>query len=85
MLSNLMIWMVVTTLAPVSRTVEVSSSTRWVARGPGRHTSRISRVLSSYSSDQKVRSGGVGSLGGVKGHLYLVSNQIFLSHQQGIL
>ena len=66
MLSNLMIWMVVTTLAPVSRTVEVSSSTRWVARGPGRHTSRISRVLSSYSSDQKVRSGGVGSLGGVK-------------------
>ena len=61
-----MIWLVVTTLAPVSSTVEVSSSTRWVARGPGRHTSRISRVLSSYSRDQKVRSGGVGSLCGVK-------------------
>ena len=61
-----MIWLVVTTLAPVSSTVEVSSSTRWVARGPGRHTSRISRVLSLYSRDQKVRSGGVGSLGGVK-------------------
>ena len=61
-----MIWLVVTTLATVSSTVEVSSSTRWVARGPGRHTSRISRVLSLYSRDQKVRSGGVGSLGGVK-------------------
>ena len=58
----------------VSREVEDSSITMWAARGEGWQTRRMILVSGWYSRDQKVLSGGVLSLCGLK-VLYVLCSQ----------